>query len=423
MMTTREALEAALVADPDDAPLHAAYADLLLEEGDPRGEYIRLSLLYEDRNQPVSQLRAIEQAIFDLRSRHETEWLGPLARFMDRPLARSVAEPMEPNVAVTWRWGWIDAVRVGTLTQDIITAVADCPLTRILGELAIEQNRSDTAQVAAVALDGEDVLDRDSLDDLVTSLDMTPMVAAGRFRALRTFRLGLFGVDGILASGWEMEEYLADAPRLEEVRVCCDQFSSAFLFGGEFPRLHTLHLTGNIYRLPFALLGYNDRVPNLRHLFLDTETFRVPADEPGGDRRELSESDFLCLHRPECLPALEYFTLRDSSVGDEGLRLILEAPFFRRLKGLDLSRCGITDDGAELLANHPHTPNLEYLRLDSNYLSPIGSDALDAVGVTVGDQLFGAPNRRAWDAGDEDEFVLSDPEIELDDPPGGAAAP
>ena len=76
----------------------------------------------------------------------------------------------------------------------------------------------------------------------------------------------------------------------------------------------------------------------------EAEQLRVPADEPGGDRRELSESDFLCLHRPECLPALEYFTLRDSSVGDEGLRLILEAPFFRRLKGLDLSRCTAYSD-------------------------------------------------------------------------------
>lgn len=431
MMTTREALEAALVADPDDTALHAAYADLLIEEGDPRGEYIRLSLLAEDRNQPASQLRAIDQAMFDLRTRHETEWLGPLARFMDRRQARSVAEPMEPNVAVTWRRGWIDAVRIGQLNQDIITAVAECPLTRVLGELSIEQNRPDTAQVSAIATARrrQEALDRAALEELETHLDMTPLVEAGRFRPLRVFKLGSF-VDGILAAGWEMEEYLANAPRLEEVRVCCGQFSSAFLFGGEFPRLHTLHITGDIHRLPFALLGYNDRVPNLRHLFLDTETFR---GHDVGDHRELSESDFLSLHRPECLPALEYFTLRDSSVGDEGVRLILEAPFFRRLKGLDLSRCGVTDDGAELLANHPHTPNLEYLRLDYNYLSPIGTDALDAVGVTVGDQLFGAPVRQAWDAGDEDEFELSDPEIELenddiadrpqDDPPAGAAAP
>lgn len=407
MMTTRDALEAALVADPDDTALHAAYADLLIEDGDPRGEYIRLALLAEDRNQPANQLRGIEQAMFDLRQRHEVEWLGPLARFLERPRARSVAEPMEPNVGVTWRRGWIDAVRIGQLNQDIINAIAECPLTRILGELSIEQNVPP---------------ERQREDDLPTHLNMDPLDNAGRFKTLRTFKLGSF-VDGIVASGWEMDVYLVDATRLEEVRVCCDSFESSFLFGKAHPRLHTIHITGNHYRLPFSLLGYNDRIPNLRHLFLDTETFRPAADEPGGDRRELDDSDFLCLHRPECLPALEYFTLRDSSVGDEGLRLLIEAPFFRRLKGLDLSRCSITDDGAELLANHSHTPRLESLRLDYNYLSPIGIDALDAIGVTVGDQLFGAPNPREWDDFNDDDDDFETELNEDDEPSPGGATP
>ena len=415
MMTTREALEAALVADPDDAALHAAYADLLIEDGDPRGEYIRLSLLAEDRNQPANQLRDLDTAVSTLRQRHEVEWLGPLARFQQRTNARSVAEPMEPNVSIFWRRGWIDAIRIGQLNQDIINAVAECPFARILGELSIEQNRTDPSQVAAAYRPGEDGLTRDDVDELGTHLDLSPLVGAGRFLALRVFKLGSY-LDGVIADGWDAEEYLADehAPRLEEVRVCSDQFSSAGLFGGEYPRLHTLHLTGNHYRLPFALLGYNDRLPNLRHLFLDTETFRVPADEPGGGRRELSASDFLSLHRAECLPALEYFTLRDSSVGDEGLRLILDAPFFSRLKGLDLSRCGVTDDGAELLANHPHSQRLEHLRLDYNYLSPIGIDALDAIGVTVGEQLFGAPIPRAWEAGDDDGWADEEYEDETE---------
>jgi len=280
--------------------------------------------------------------------------------------------------------------------------------------LSIEQNRA--GGVAPPEIDQGLTAD---YDDFELGLNLTPLVEAGRFRTLRVFELGSF-VDGILASGWELEEYLADATRLEEVRICSDSFGAAFLFGGDFPRLHTLHITGNHHRLPFALLGYNDRMPNLRTLFLDSETFRVPEDAPGGDRRELDETDFLCLHRPGCLPALESFTLRDASVGDEGLRLLTEAPFFTRLTRLDLSRCGITDEGAELLANHPHARRMESLRLDYNYLSPIGTDALDAIGVTVGDQLFGAPNRREWDAFNEDggewELDLSD---RTDGPPAG----
>lgn len=386
MMTTREALEAALVANPDDTALHAAYADLLIEDGDPRGESIRLALLAEDRNQPASQLRAIEQAMYELRLRHEAEWLGPLAWFLERPRARSVAEPMEPNVSVVWRRGWIDAVRIGQLNQELIAAIAACPLTRLLGELSIEQNRSETRRVGAASVPGEEDVD---LDDFTAHLDMMPLADAGRFRNLRVFKLGSF-VDGILADGWDMEEYLGEANRLEDVRVCCEPFSSAFLFGGNFSRLlslQTIHITGRQSHVPFALLGNSQTSQDLRTLFIDTESLG-PTE---GDRHELSDRDFHALHRPECLPVLEYFTLRDSSVGDNGLRLILEAPFYRRLKGLDLCRCNITDEGADLLANHPHTPQFEYLRLAGNQLSPIGIDALDAIGFTIGEQAFGMP--------------------------------
>ncbi|MEO2090805.1 MAG: TIGR02996 domain-containing protein, partial [Gemmataceae bacterium] len=141
-MTTREALEAALVATPDDAAPHAVYADLLIEDGDPRGEFIRFQLAAEDRNQPADKLRELEKAAFEIRQQHEREWLGELWPHLQRPpTAYSVAEPMEPNVSVTWRRGWIDAVRVGQLSDGIVAAIAENPFTQLLGSLAIEQNQ------------------------------------------------------------------------------------------------------------------------------------------------------------------------------------------------------------------------------------------------------------------------------------------
>jgi uncharacterized protein (TIGR02996 family) len=44
----REALEAALVENPDDLAAHRAYADHLMELGDPRGEFIQVQLALED---------------------------------------------------------------------------------------------------------------------------------------------------------------------------------------------------------------------------------------------------------------------------------------------------------------------------------------------------------------------------------------
>lgn len=43
-MTPREAMEAALLDDPDDLVRHAAYADMLIEDGDPRGDDGALAL-------------------------------------------------------------------------------------------------------------------------------------------------------------------------------------------------------------------------------------------------------------------------------------------------------------------------------------------------------------------------------------------
>src|SRR5262249_2368564 len=44
----REALEEAIFESPDDVASHAAYADYLQEQGDPRGEFIQVQLALED---------------------------------------------------------------------------------------------------------------------------------------------------------------------------------------------------------------------------------------------------------------------------------------------------------------------------------------------------------------------------------------
>src|SRR2546425_1209332 len=44
----RRSLEDALAEDPDDLATHMAYADHLVELGDPRGEFIQVQLALED---------------------------------------------------------------------------------------------------------------------------------------------------------------------------------------------------------------------------------------------------------------------------------------------------------------------------------------------------------------------------------------
>jgi uncharacterized protein (TIGR02996 family) len=376
-MTTREALEAALIADPDDVVRHAAYADLLLEQGDPRGEYIRLQLAAEDRNQPPAKLRELEDLAHKLRQQHEREWLGDLWQFTQRPpSAWSVGVPMEPNVDVNWRRGWIDGVRIGQLTDELVAAIATNPFTRLLGSFACERNTVP-----------------DSGEEMPEQIELQPLIDAGRFANLRHFEVGSVE-ERVAADGWQLDDATEVMPKLESVKLCVDSFSESGLFGGDYPRLHTIDITYNNPRARFPILGFNAGLPSLRKLSLDLVEIMPPRGELGSDREPITESDLLCFFQSKYLNALEYLTFRLGEFGDAGMEELLRSGFITRLKGLDLCRCNITDAGAELLAAHPHTPRLEYLHLDNNLLSPIGIDALAAAGHQIStNQMFGPPPR------------------------------
>ena len=372
-MTTRDALEAALVATPCDLALHSAYADFLLEAGDPRGEYIRLQLLAEDRNQPVSKLRDYETAANQIRLEHEREWLGELWPFLQRPpSAFGVAVPMEPNVDVHWRRGWIDGVRVQQIGDELVAALATNPFTRLLGSFVCVWN----------------TLPNVSNGDLVQT-SLQPLADAGRFANLRHFELGS-AEERIVAEGWQVDDMLENLNTLESLRLCVDQFSESQVFGGEFPRLNTIEMTYNNPRARFPLLGYATGLPNLRKLHLDLVEIMPPRGELGSEREPITDSDLLCFFRTKHLKALRYLHFRLGEFGDAGVEELVASGFIRRLKGLDLCRCNITDDGARTLASYRGLKDLEYLHLDNNLLSPIGIDILAEAGQQVSpNQLFG----------------------------------
>jgi len=371
-MTTRDALEAALVANPDDVVRHAAYADLLIEEGDPRGEFIRLQLAAEDRNQPVSKLRELEDAAHKIRQEHEQEWLGVLWPFTQRPPhARSVAVPMEANVTVTWRRGWIDGIRVWQLSVDLVESLAVNPYTRLLGSFVCYRD--------------------------FEGVDLDSLLAANRFCNLRHFEFGSTE-EPIVAELNCVDDPTAHMPHLESLRLCVDLYSESHVFAGDYPRLHTIDITYNNPRCRFYMLGMNDKLPNLKRLSLDTVSVMPDRGELGSEREPITPTDLRMFFRTKYLKALEYLTFRNGEFGDAGVQELLASGFMTRLKGLDLCRCNITDAGAELLANHPHTAKLEYLHLDNNLLSPIGIDALETAGQRISPNQFFGPMPRDFAA-------------------------
>jgi uncharacterized protein (TIGR02996 family) len=156
MTNTRATLEAALVADPDNVALHSAYADLLIEEGDPRGEYVRLELALEDAGLSADERADLTRRAADLRGRHERDWLGSLYHLVDpaadsmTTLRRAVIGDRSP-VRVTWRRGWLDAVTFNYPAPHCVEEAAACPAGRLLRAIHANGGWDEPPEAATVA--------------------------------------------------------------------------------------------------------------------------------------------------------------------------------------------------------------------------------------------------------------------------------
>jgi uncharacterized protein (TIGR02996 family) len=73
-----KALENAILANPDDLGARAAYADWLIEQGDPRGEFMQIQLALEDESLSAPKRKDLKKREKALLKKHQEEWLGRL---------------------------------------------------------------------------------------------------------------------------------------------------------------------------------------------------------------------------------------------------------------------------------------------------------------------------------------------------------
>jgi uncharacterized protein (TIGR02996 family) len=381
MISTREALEQALLAEPENVAIHSAYADLLIEQEDPRGEYIRLQLAAEDRSQPLDRLRKLEQEAYALRRQHEQAWLGPLAEFVDPPrLRQSVAEPVEPNVDVTFRRGWIDRVVIQDLTQPLLTALSETALAKLMRELDMSNNLGPS---------------------VFTAVDIGDLLISQNVSNLRRLKLGCDVVNNFDTRSYCFSALLAErSPRLTHLELHQDCVDADELLLTSFPNIETLSITGT--------LGAHTLNTITSHVPLRLELFRQNTSWHGLKELHLDSPGLLSFTGLESFlqtpwTNLEYLTLRLPRFADNGLRALLASPLVRKLKGLDLCRCEITDAGAEELMQHLYLADLEYLNLDNNYLTIHGIQLLSEAGFDISEQQL-VPGAGGFNAGAEIPF-------------------
>src|SRR5262245_30531929 len=138
--TKRDTLEAAIAADFDDLAAHAAYADLLMEEGDPHGELVSVQLALEDETHSPEERARLRERERELLAAHHRAWLGDLTRHFDS-IQRQAGDTRP--MPLRFSRGWIDAVYLTHASYRLIERLAHAPLARFLQRLEIEYGYED----------------------------------------------------------------------------------------------------------------------------------------------------------------------------------------------------------------------------------------------------------------------------------------
>jgi uncharacterized protein (TIGR02996 family) len=132
MPNTGDILERALLDNPDDIATHAAYADWLSQQGDPRGELIQVQLSLEEPNLAVAQERELKRREAQLLAQHAKTWLGDLGRFLVGTWSGA-----DKPYHFEFRRGWLDLARMLPTPEAVIDALALAPQSRLLRRLEI----------------------------------------------------------------------------------------------------------------------------------------------------------------------------------------------------------------------------------------------------------------------------------------------
>lgn len=292
---TREQLEAAIDAAPDDASRYAVLGDFLSAQGDPRGELIALEL---DASKPTRARRERETAL---------QWLKGIR----------VNAPHRAQ----WRWGFVHTLAFELARQDgweehrgdwpetLLARDLKHPSCRFLRELILE---ADPVEDGLRWLAGHAPVTLRSLHLVANELDLAAVPAFARLERL------IIACQLLLPAKLEL-------PALTELTLPVDALSSRALelvLSGVAPRLARLTL-GSLEPLEPSHLGPVFTLPSLEHLVLRADGMTRPAVEA------LVDSPLA-----ERLITLD--VSRSGLDADAAKRLLKLAPRFRRLSSLVL---------------------------------------------------------------------------------------
>ncbi len=390
----RAALEAALVAGPDDLAAHMAYADFLTEQGDPRGEFIQTQLALEREGLPAEDRKQLQKREAALLKKHSAEWLGKLGPHL--------ADEFFPFPTVEYRFarGWIDQLTLHCLTPDLAYDVATEPALRLVRQFAVASEirwASDAERYGAV-IDGDDSPEPDPPEDwedwpgpgdflaessVLGNVRVLHLGTTDGWDANESGPITYNSADDLYHAGSKTWKLIETMKRLEELHLVANTFGIRDLFRSKslkHLRVLQVYLTDEY---PLDALAANPAMKRLTHLALHP----LALDDDGASPH-LGAEELRSVLRSPHLKSLTHLRMHQSGVGDVGCKEIVKSGILKRLKFLDLARGCVTDVGAGALAGCPDARNLEVLDLTCNALTEAGAAALRSVvpGLRADDQ-------------------------------------
>jgi uncharacterized protein (TIGR02996 family) len=373
MQTEAEAFLQRIRAYPDDDAQRLIFADWLDEEGDPRGQFIRVQLALAELPAHAPERAALVARERDLFAAHREQWEAPF-----RGLA----------TGVVFRRGFVDEVKVEAkqflryghelfaaapirhihlldVSESLPAVMQSAYLGRLAGLTVHAQHTGESLARAAARSEHLAGLKRLALtrnrfaDDAAEQLARSPHLANLEELDLSENQIGETGARAIAASssltrlrrlelrdnalGPAGVEALAGSERLAALRRLGVAQNEVGL-----PRLLTLGRAHDLLRVPSLDLAANGlTVPGLQVLLTRPPGEAAPV--------RLAELD-----------------LSHNELGDDGVRLLARCPHLAQLGVLRLASCGIGNDGARALANAPHLVGVTELDLEQNPLEDQG---------------------------------------------------
>jgi uncharacterized protein (TIGR02996 family) len=378
---TAKVLENALSANPDDLAAHAAYADWLTQQGDPRGEFIQVQLALEDASCSAKERKQLQGREKDLLQKHRSEWLGDLAEYLRTTSATGWAIS-HGTADYEFSRGWLDSLRIPELTVNFARVLVKAPQARLLRRLAIEE-------VVAFQEPGEFEPGPDVPENCYYPAAWL-LARSPHLGNVRVFQLGenpgedLGGGLRCRTNGEAAVDLAKKMPLLEELLLFAHAVPLEQLFSLKtLNRLRVLQVY-HCHHYPLERLARNPALGRLTHLLL----FPHALEPNDPEEAYITLKGVRAVVNSSHLTSLTHLRLGLTDMGDAGCEAIIRSGILRRLKVLDLRHGRVTDEGARLLAACPDLRNLELLNLYRNALTDEGIRALRAVGIKLdaGDQ-------------------------------------